>query len=43
MATAAGPDTGQSVISRNPEVMGGEPAFPGTRVLVRTCFSGERV
>ncbi len=26
------------VISRNPEVLGGTPAFPGTRVPVRILF-----
>ena len=36
MATAVIPEVDQSIISRDPEVMGGEPAFPGTRVLVRT-------
>ena len=36
MATAVISEVDQSIVSRDPEVMGGEPAFPGTRVLVRT-------
>jgi uncharacterized protein (DUF433 family) len=28
----------QAVVSRNPEVMGGAPVFPGTRVPVQTLL-----
>jgi uncharacterized protein (DUF433 family) len=28
----------QAVVSRDPEVMGGAPVFPGTRVLVQTLL-----
>jgi len=28
----------QPVVSRNPEVMGGTPVFPGTRVPVQTLL-----
>ncbi|MEP7235460.1 MAG: DUF433 domain-containing protein [Ignavibacteriota bacterium] len=31
-------ETIQSLITVNPEIMGGEPVFKGTRVPVRTLF-----
>ena len=43
MGTAVSSEIDQGVISRDPEVMGGEAVFVGTRVLVRTladCLQG---